>query len=251
MRSLIAFGRPTAPSWRVTLQPESEIRPLLVEASGTAVKLPAPRDTCNEAPSVESHREDPGDIHPTPRGVPNSDLLRMAILIYGAMLAAAILWSLLSSASIFYPFPDAQRGVAALLLDVLAGAAVAAVVIGLSDAITRRTRWGERMARELIALIGKRSVRDCIVLGMASGVAEEVFFRGAMQPHLGLVATSLIFGMVHLTPKRDLLPWAGFALCAGFLLGELYVVTESLVAPITAHVGINVVNLRRLGTRYG
>ena len=124
------------------------------------VNLPAPRETCNEAPSVESHREDPGDARLPPRGVASADLLRMALVIYGAMLATAILWSLFSSASIIDPFPEARRGVAALFLDVLAGVAVAAAVIGLSDAITRRTRWGERMARELIALIGKRSIRD-------------------------------------------------------------------------------------------
>jgi hypothetical protein len=175
----------------------------------------------------------------------------MALLFYGALLAVAIFWSSWIGASILYPFPEAERGGGALLLDALTGAIAALLVIGLSDAITSRTRWGERMARELIALIGKLSLRDCIALALASGVAEEVFFRGAMQPQLGLVVTSLIFGLAHFAPKRDLLPWAGFALCAGFLLGGLYVVTESLVAPIVAHVGINVVNLRRLGVRYG
>jgi hypothetical protein len=175
----------------------------------------------------------------------------MALIFYGALLAAAVLWARVGDGSIFYLTPGADRSGDALVLNALAGVLVALAVIGLSEVVTCRTGWGERMARELVALTGKLSIGDCIVLGLASGIAEEAFFRGAMQPRLGLVATSLIFGMVHFAPKRELLPWTGFALVAGFVLGALYVATESLIAPVAAHAVINAVNLRRLGVRYG
>jgi hypothetical protein len=175
----------------------------------------------------------------------------MALVFYGVLLATAVAWSRWSGASLFYLSPEADRSGDALFLNALVGVLVAAGVIGLSEAITRQTAWGERMARELAVLIGRCSIRDCIVLGLASGIAEEAFFRGAMQPQLGWVATSLIFGAVHFAPKRELLPWTGFALFAGFLLGGLYEVTGSLIGPVVAHVGINAVNLRRLGVRYG
>jgi hypothetical protein len=135
--------------------------------------------------------------------------------------------------------------------DVALGLAVAAVLIYLSDELTRRTRWGEAMARVLAAMIGKRSVRDCIVLGVASGLAEEAFFRGALQPQVGLVVASLIFGLAHFVPQRDLLPWAGIAIGAGILLGSLFIATGNLVAPVVTHIGVNAVNLKRLGDRYG
>jgi hypothetical protein len=106
------------------------------------------------------------------------------------------------------------------------------------------------MGRSLAELVGKRSLRDCIVLAVASGVAEEAFFRGVLQPALGWLLASLIFGLVHLAPKRELLPWTGFALAAGLVLGALFESTGNLVAPIVAHVGINAVNLRRLVVRY-
>ena len=100
-------------------------------------------------------------------------------------------------------------------------------------------------------LLGKPSARECVALGLASGVAEEAFFRGALQPALGWLLASLIFGLVHFAPRRELLPWTGFALGAGMLLGGLFEWTGNLVAPIVAHVVINAVNLRRLVVRYG
>ena len=100
-------------------------------------------------------------------------------------------------------------------------------------------------------MIGKRSLRDCIVLAVASGLVEEAFFRGALQPRLGLVVASLVFGLAHFVPKRELLPWSGFAIGMGFLLGGLFIATGNLVAPVVTHVGLNAVNLKRLGDRYG
>jgi membrane protease YdiL (CAAX protease family) len=34
-------------------------------------------------------------------------------------------------------------------------------------------------------------------IALAPGIAEEVFFRGALQPRLGLIATSLLFASFH------------------------------------------------------
>jgi Na+-transporting NADH:ubiquinone oxidoreductase subunit NqrB len=123
-------------------------------------------------------------------------------------------------------------------------------VIAASRAIVRFTRWGEALARTLGALIGRQSDRDCLLLALASGLAEEALFRGALQPQIGLVAASLVFGLAHFAPRRELLPWTGFSVLAGFLLGGLYAWTGNLVAPVIAHVGINAVNLRQLGRDY-
>ena len=89
-----------------------------------------------------------------------------------------------------------------------------------------------------------------VALALASGVAEEAFFRGALQPHVGLVAASLIFGVVHFVPRREFLPWTVFAVAAGFLLGWLFDTTGNLVAPVVAHTTINAVNLWLLSNRH-
>jgi membrane protease YdiL (CAAX protease family) len=197
-------------------------------------------------PQPEANREAPAAA---PRGSRVS-LVKLGLFFYGTLFAVAVAWSIWSGRSVFYASQAAaERGVAPLL-DTGLGLAVAAVAIALSRKITECTRWGDAMGRALAELLGERSLRDCVVLAVASGVAEEAFFRGALQPALGWLLASLVFGLVHFAPRRDLLPWTGFALCAGLVLGALFEFTGNLVAPIVAHVGINAVNLRRLVVRY-
>lgn len=195
----------------------------------------------------EENREGPAA---TPRGNGVS-VVKLALCFYGALFAVALAWSAWSGRSVFYASRAAAEAGVAPLLDGAAGLAVAAATIALSRKITECTQWGDAMGRALAELLGKRSLRDCIALGVVSGVAEEAFFRGVLQPALGWLAASLIFGLVHFAPRRELLPWTGFALCAGLVLGGLFEVTGNLAAPIVAHVGINAVNLRRLVVRYG
>ena len=131
-----------------------------------------------------------------------------------------------------------------------AGLLLGLVVVLLSSWLTRATRAGDRLARALAQLIGRRTTGECVALALASGIGEEAFFRGAMQPQLGLVATSLCFALAHFAPRRDLLPWAGFSLAAGFALGGLFEATGNLVAPVVAHAVVNAVNLRLLSRDY-
>jgi len=197
-------------------------------------------------PLPEANREAPASAP----GGSKVSLVKLGLFFYAALFAVALVWSIWSGRSVFYASQAAaERGIAPLL-DTGLGLVVAAATIALSRKITECTRWGDAMGRALAELLGERSVRDCVVLAVASGVAEEAFFRGALQPALGWLLASLVFGLVHFAPRRDLLPWTGFALCAGLVLGALFEFTGNLVAPIVAHVGINAVNLRRLVVRY-
>ena len=123
-------------------------------------------------------------------------------------------------------------------------------MILVSQQLTRRTRWGERMGRFLGKLLGRLDWRRCLLLAVVSGIAEEALFRGALQPRVGLVAASLLFGLAHFVPRRELLPWTLMSIAAGFLLGWLFDTTGNLVAPVVAHAGINAVNLRFVSQRY-
>jgi membrane protease YdiL (CAAX protease family) len=178
-------------------------------------------------------------------------LVRLAFWFYAALLAASFFWAFLAERSLF--FADSEMGQARLdpTRDLFAGLLAAGVVILLSDRVTRMTRWGEDLARELGAVLGRPSLVQCIALALMSGVAEEALFRGALQPAIGLVGASLLFGLAHFVPRRALLPWTGFTVAVGFLLGILYDATGNLLAPIVAHVVINAVNLRILTARHG
>jgi len=176
--------------------------------------------------------------------------VRIALVFYAAMWGVAAIWAALSGDPLFYASVAAERRGVDLWPDLAAGALAAGIVILVSGAFTRHSRWGEKLARELGALLGRLALTECLLLAAASGVAEEAFFRGALQPRVGLVAASLIFGLAHFAPKRELVPWTIFSIGAGFLLGALFDATGNLLAPVVAHVLINAVNLRLIATRY-
>lgn len=184
-----------------------------------------------------------------PRG---SDFVRFGLLFYGAMLAAALIWRMgVYGESILYASPQAaERGVR-LGFDLFVGVAAGGAVVAVSHLVTRHTGWGEALARALASSLGALSLPDALLLALASGLGEELFFRGALQPRVGLVLASLLFGCVHFVPRRDFLPWTGFAVVAGFLFGALFQWTGNLVAPVAAHVVVNGVNLPLLLRRYG
>ncbi len=193
--------------------------------------------------------EDPGQAEEPTAPHPRS-LMRLALLFYGALFAAAALWVELAGRSLLFASPEAaSRGIDPAR-DLAAGLLAAGLVILLSRQFTERSRWGEQLARALAAMLGRLSIRECAWLAVLSGVGEEAFFRGALQPQVGLVAASLLFGLAHIAPRRELLPWTLFSLAAGFLLGALFDATGNLVAPVVTHILVNAVNLRFLSVRY-
>jgi uncharacterized protein len=81
---------------------------------------------------------------------------------------------------------------------------------------------------------------QALVLAMASGLGEEVLFRGAIQNALfggwmGVGLQAVIFAALHPTPDRKAWVYPVYVFCAGLLFGATYLVTGSLVAGILAH----------------
>src|SRR5262245_47291884 len=181
---------------------------------------------------------------------PLPPLLRLAFVFYGALFGAALLWAGLADRSLLFANADAAARGIDPLRDAGAGALLGGGVVLLSGWFTRATRAGDRLARALAALIGRRTTGECVALALVSGIGEEAFFRGAMQPQLGLVPTSVCFALAHLAPRRDLLPWTVFSLAAGLALGALFEATGNLVAPVVAHAVVNAVNLSLLSRDY-
>lgn len=180
-------------------------------------------------------------------------LVPLAVAFYAAMALTGLAWRLWSDhqgpwlAGPGSPVPGAAMLLWHAFLGLLAGAGLVLV----SRLWTRYTRTGRSVARHLTEILGPLSGAEVAVLALASGLGEEVFFRGALQPRVGLVIASLIFGLAHLVPRRDLAPWAGFAALAGVSLGALFAHTGNLLAPVVAHALINGVNLRWLARSPG
>ncbi len=76
---------------------------------------------------------------------------------------------------------------------------------------------------------------DMVVVAALSGVSEELFFRGVLLAEIGLVASSVVFGLLHA------LTWAyaAWAAVIGAGFGILALYGESLVTPVVAHATYN------------
>jgi hypothetical protein len=176
--------------------------------------------------------------------------VRWVLIFYGLLGAAAVAWRLWADAML--PWRTAPDGaLAPLWLRLGLGAAAGLALVTLSRLATEHTRTGRALADELQALLGPISERRALGFALASGLAEEAFFRGALQPHVGLLAATVLFAAAHYVPRPGLRVWSLFALVAGGLFGVLFEATGDLLAPALAHALVNGLNLRWLARRGG
>jgi membrane protease YdiL (CAAX protease family) len=83
------------------------------------------------------------------------------------------------------------------------------------------------------------SMFTIVLVTLLSGFCEEVFFRGAMQPVLGIWITSLLFGLGHITSWQRALITGFF----GLLMGAAALYFGNLWVPIMAHMTNNFIQL--------
>jgi membrane protease YdiL (CAAX protease family) len=181
--------------------------------------------------------------------------LHLGLLLYLAMVALAVGIAWLRDDSLlvrpvetptWMPEALAATGLSHALFSSALGLAIAIVTIASTELLLRRASWARALRGEFRAALEGASSGDLVMLALASGCAEELLFRGALQPWLGLWITSLIFGAVHFVPNKALLPWAIWAGVMGVLLGLVHEHTGSIAGPVIAHVLINAVNLHRV-----
>jgi membrane protease YdiL (CAAX protease family) len=132
------------------------------------------------------------------------------------------------------------------ILSVVAGIALAVGTIRATRVLVRRCTSATLLHSHLRPVGRDAGDGTLLVLGVASGVAEELFFRGLLTPLIGLVLSSIAFGALHQLRGRAGVVWTIWAAIMGFLFGGLFLATGSLLGPIIAHAGINVINLRFL-----
>ncbi len=87
------------------------------------------------------------------------------------------------------------------------------------------------------ALAGGLSHAQAVLLGLSAGIGEEITMRGALQPRLGLVLTSMLFASLHIQYS-----WFGMAVIfvLGLILGMIRRRTSTTVA-MAVHVLYDIV----------
>ena len=161
----------------------------------------------------------------------------LAALFYAVLLLAATVVGVLGGRNVFVLGDSPLFGLAA-------GVASACATVAFGVLLYRLLPTLRKLSDELApSLVDGARRRDLMLVSVLSGVGEEAFFRGALQPALGIVVASLLFGILHVGPDRRYLVWTVWAVGAGFLFGFLYVWTGGLLAPVTAHVLHNAATL--------
>jgi len=126
------------------------------------------------------------------------------------------------------------------------GMAAGILTLVLWDLASKHLKSLRSLWALLQTLLGQKTLGAVLMLALFSSVAEELLFRGVMQANIGIVATSIIFGLLHKQPNTYIGVWSIFAILAGFIFGFLYQWSGGLLAPTLAHFLINAVNLYRL-----
>lgn len=167
----------------------------------------------------------------------NPRFVSLAAVFYAALLLAAVVVGSLGGQN---AIALGNSTVFGLFVGVISACGTVALGVLLYRLLPALRRLSDDLAPHLVDGAKRR---DLVLLSIFSGVGEEALFRGALQPEIGLVASSLLFGVLHVGPNRRYLVWTLWAVAAGFLFGLLYLWTGGILAPVTAHVMHNAATL--------
>ena len=175
-----------------------------------------------------------------------TSITRLALIAYAPLTVVALAWAWLAGDRFAWSLDpswlSAPYGLR-LVLSLALGLALALLVVAMTPSLVERANWARALHAELKDIVSPLSSSEVTLLAVASGLAEELFFRGAMQPVLGLLLTSLIFGALHVGPKGVFLAWASWAFVMGLAFGSIFELTGVLWGPVLAHVWINQRNM--------
>lgn len=161
-------------------------------------------------------------------------LLFVPSLALGLVAAPWLLW--------WRPFPlEPRLGAPALAL---AGAALAAALLAGAWGLERVSpsfRFAQKRMEQALRRV-RLSAPVALALAAATALAEELFFRGALLPLVGVWGQALLFALLHPAGRRG---WAytAYTLAAGLALGATTVWTGSLWPALLAHFAVNLQGL--------
>jgi membrane protease YdiL (CAAX protease family) len=159
-------------------------------------------------------------------------ILLLALVVEGGAFIVAVVLSRVWGIALFPlskdPLRDMAIGTVAatvpfmLFIFTLSGAGAAIPLLGSVRKIMRE---------RITPLFASATLVDILLISLAAGLAEELLFRGVIQVKGGIVAASILFGLLHwVTPAYALL-----ATVMGFYIGLVYHFWHNLLIPVQLH----------------
>lgn len=124
------------------------------------------------------------------------------------------------------------------------GVALGVAMIVFTRIASRHFQWARDLHTSFRDLLGPLTGKDIWLLALASSIGEELLFRGALLPWLGIWAQAAVFALLHIGPVRRFWPWTIWAFGLGLAFGWLAEWSGNLGGPIAAHFVINYFNLK-------
>lgn len=189
----------------------------------------------NEDPSSKPNRDIGQQVNDT-------SIIKVTTKVYGGMFIAGLalmhFWQNNLTQSFTWPADQENR------FRVVAGGILAAAFLLTSSAAMQSTVNSFKNLQRLFRdLVGPIPYWAGLWLAVTSSAAEEVLFRGALQPTLGLIPTSILFGLAHVGPDGKIGAWSLWAALAGVILGWTYSETGYLWSAIIAHFLVNGISI--------
>ncbi len=94
----------------------------------------------------------------------------------------------------------------------------------------------------------KLNIVEILLVSVCAGVGEELFFRGVVQPLLGIWVTSLLFVLLHGYLNPFNIPLTFYGIFMVLVIGVMGLFTEhvGILTAIIAHVTIDFILLQKL-----
>lgn len=225
------------------------------DQSGDMKRQPEIAEAETEAETVESQG-----------GVTHRPVLsvKLVLLTYGVLLLLAVGWGWMrGDMNVFFLDSHLRVWVPAVFdshlynmmlwvtCGVLAGVVGGLLVVFAGRVAVKHLAGFRRMQDAFASMLGEMTTVQIFFAAVASAVAEEALFRGAMMPSWGIWVSSLVFAVLHAPAERRMLWWPFFAFLVGLGFGGLAMFFGHLWAPISAHFIINYLNLRKISDEAG
>jgi len=178
------------------------------------------------------------------KSAPAGAFYTVAWVFYMALAVGAVIWLGVRQGQVTWRLFVHPSG---LLVDLGLGLAAAGVLLGVWYLAQRYWSSARRLEGDLRSVLGPITTEQAVALGLFSGIAEEVFFRGAMLSAWGWIPATLIFALMHAGGRGLSVAWMLFAAVAGLIFAGLVLWRGALLSPILAHALVNAIQLRRLG----
>jgi len=175
-------------------------------------------------------------------------VLAPALKIYCMLLVLALVWIFFQGRLSWDLFVNVR--IESLPRVILLTLGTSSCMVALSLYCGRNFVWAQQLEEEFAKFLVPMKLWEITAIGLLSGIAEELFFRGALQATVGLIPASLAFGLAHFVPRNPFWNWSLYAAFAGFLLGCLFELTHHLLPVMLAHALTNFVLIEDLNRRH-